>query len=205
MKHCGAIFICDNKYGTSNLKRHIQSCVRRNTHDIGQMIAGQNLSIRSTKFEVENFRELLTFSIVMHELPLSFVEYIGVRALLSYLHPEITMISRNTAKSNLFKMYKREKARMKHMLEETLGMISLTGDLWTSITTDGYLAITVHFIDKEWVLQKRVLDFSFVAPPHTGVAISEKVYSILEEWGLEKKIFSVTLDNHLLIMCLLGC
>ena len=32
-------------------------------------------------------------------------------------------------------------------------------------------------------------------PPHTGVAISEKVYSILEEWGLEKKIFSVTLDN----------
>ena len=32
-------------------------------------------------------------------------------------------------------------------------------------------------------------------PPHTGVAISEKIYSILEEWGLEKKIFSVILDS----------
>ena len=91
------------------------------------------------------------------------------------------------------------------MLEETPGMISLTGDLWTSITTDGYLAITVHFIDKEWVLQKRVLDFSFVAPPHTGVAISEKVYSILEEWGLEKKIFSVRLENASSNNVFLGC
>ena len=85
----------------------------------------------------------------MHESPLSFVEYVDVRSLLSYLHPEVTMISKNTTKSDLFKMYKRENARMKYILEEIVRMICLTRDLWTSLVADGYLAITVHFIDKE--------------------------------------------------------
>ena len=89
----------------------------------------------------------------------------------------------------------REKKRVKCMLVESLKMICLTSDLWTSLATDGYLAITVHFIDSNWVLQKRVLDFCFMPPPHSGVAISEKVYSILAEWGIENKIFCVTLDN----------
>ncbi|MFS7917788.1 putative ribonuclease H-like superfamily [Helianthus anomalus] len=78
---------------------------------------------------------------------------------------------------------------------ESPGRLCLTSDLWTSIATDGYLAITVHFMDKEWVLQKRVLSFSFMPPPHTGVSLCEKVFSILVEWGIENKIFSMTLDN----------
>ncbi|XP_022007695.1 zinc finger BED domain-containing protein RICESLEEPER 4-like [Helianthus annuus] len=32
-------------------------------------------------------------------------------------------------------------------------------------------------------------------PPHTGIALCEKVFSILLEWGIENKIFFVTLDN----------
>ena len=94
-KKCGTKFICDSKYGTGNLKRHIASCVRRDTRDVGQMlIDGQHLSIRSSKFDSEKFRELLVAAIVMHELPLSFVEYAGVRLMLSYLNPDVSIISR---------------------------------------------------------------------------------------------------------------
>ena len=32
-------------------------------------------------------------------------------------------------------------------------------------------------------------------PLHTGTLLSEKILSFLEEWGIEKKIFSITLDN----------
>ena len=56
----------------------------------------------------------------------------------------------------------------------------MTSDLWTSITTDGYIAVSVHFIDNDWVLQKKILKFSFMPPPHSGVALSEKVGLILE-------------------------
>ena len=63
------------------------------------------------------------------------------------------------------------------------------------MTSDGYVCFTAHFIDKAWNLQKKVLNFSFMPPPHTGVALSEKLYSFVNEWGLENKVFSVTLDN----------
>ncbi|XP_071905600.1 zinc finger BED domain-containing protein RICESLEEPER 2-like [Coffea arabica] len=32
-------------------------------------------------------------------------------------------------------------------------------------------------------------------PPHNGVALAEKIYSLASSWGIEKKLFSITLDN----------
>ncbi|XVF23093.1 hypothetical protein REPUB_Repub13aG0008300 [Reevesia pubescens] len=84
---------------------------------------------------------------------------------------------------------------LKHMLKETPSRISLTSNLWTFITMDGYICLTAHFIDANWKLQKRILSFSFMPPPHTGVALSEKVYGLLAEWEIESKVFSMTLDN----------
>ena len=81
------------------------------------------------------------------------------------------------------------------MLKDAPSRISLTSDLWTSVITDGYMCITTHFIDRNWVLQKRVLNFCFMPPPHNGVSLSEKMYNLLCEWEIENKVFSVTLDN----------
>jgi len=39
-------------------------------------------------------------------------------------------------------------------------MICLKSDLWTSLTTDGYMCLTKHFVDNNWILHKRVLTFS---------------------------------------------
>ena len=32
-------------------------------------------------------------------------------------------------------------------------------------------------------------------PPHTGIALSEKIYTFFTDWGIERKLFSLTLDN----------
>jgi hypothetical protein len=40
------------------------------------------------------------------------------------------------------------------MLNDCPGRICLTSDLWTSLTTDGYMCLTAHFIDKNWVLTR---------------------------------------------------
>ena len=81
------------------------------------------------------------------------------------------------------------------MLTSALGRVCLTSDLWTSIATDGYMCITTHFIDANWVLQKRVLNFCHMPPPHNGVSLFENVYKLLSMLGIENKIFCVTLDN----------
>jgi hypothetical protein len=32
-------------------------------------------------------------------------------------------------------------------------------------------------------------------PPHNDASLAEKTYNLLQEWGIDKKIFSITLDN----------
>ena len=34
-----------------------------------------------------------------------------------------------------------------------------------------------------------------MAPPHNGVNLVEKIYTLLYEWGVENKVFTLTLDN----------
>ena len=123
----------------------------------------ESMLMRSTKFNSEQFREKLIVAIVMDNLPLSFVEYSSIKELFSYLHDSVTSISKNTAKSDILNMHKRERNKLKHLLKEIPGRICLTSDLWTSITIDGYICLTAHFIDKQWKLQKKDLEFFFYA------------------------------------------
>ncbi|KAH9734335.1 zinc finger BED domain-containing protein DAYSLEEPER [Citrus sinensis] len=81
------------------------------------------------------------------------------------------------------------------MLEEVPGKIYFTSDLWTACTTDGYMSLSAHFIDKSWVLQKRLLNFTLMPSPHIRLCLFEKLLSLWTEWGVEKKVFSITLDN----------
>jgi hypothetical protein len=32
-------------------------------------------------------------------------------------------------------------------------------------------------------------------PPHNGISLFEKTYNMLEEWGIETKVFTITLNN----------
>ncbi|XP_072951776.1 zinc finger BED domain-containing protein RICESLEEPER 1-like [Typha angustifolia] len=197
-KLCGVIYISDSKYGTGNMKRHILVCPKLKTKDIGQLFLAKSegsMSLHVSKFDQEKYRELMTMTVVKHELPFQFVDYEGVRILHSYLCDEVKHISRNTAKADVLKMYRREKNKLKDWLHSIPGRISLTSDLWTSITTDGYLCLMAHFVDENWVLQKKIINFCAMPTPHTGIALSDKIYTLLTEWGIEKKLFSITLDN----------
>ncbi|XP_010247968.1 PREDICTED: zinc finger BED domain-containing protein RICESLEEPER 2-like [Nelumbo nucifera] len=46
-----------------------------------------------------------------------------------------------------------------------------------------------------WRLQKRVLNFVHVPPPHCGVDIVDAIYKCLKECGLKNKVFTVSMDN----------
>lgn len=146
----------------------------RDTRDVGQLLISHNILLESQKFDNEKFRELLNAAIVMHDLPFQFVEYEGIRAVFTYLCSGVQVISRNTSRSDIMKMYKREKQMIKFELGSVPGRICFTSDLWSSFITDGYLSLTAHFVDENWVLQKRVLSFSYMPPSHSGVALAEK-------------------------------
>jgi hypothetical protein len=197
-KLCGTVYLAPSTYGIGNLKRHIDNCLRRNTRDVGQMLLSRSqgsLSVSNSKFCPKKFRELLAALVIKHDLPFGFDEYEGWREMIQYLHPDAPLISRNTLKADFKNLHMREKQKVKFMLNDCPGRICLTFNLWTSLTTDGYMCLTAHFIDKNWVLTKRVLNFSFMPPPYNGISLCEKTYNLLEDWGIETKVFSITLDN----------
>ncbi|KAL5552402.1 hypothetical protein UlMin_002578 [Ulmus minor] len=180
------------------MRRHIKVCKRNDTRDIGQMMSSRDtnsLSLGSIQYDSNKFRELVMACIVMYDLPFQFVEWAGIRAIHQYMYPGVDTLTRNTAKADVLKAYQREKLKIKAMFEEFFGRVSLTSDLWSSCISDGYMYLIAHFIDKEWRLQKRILNFCFMPPPHTGVALSEKIFDLLCGWKIEGKLFSLTLDN----------
>jgi hypothetical protein len=73
------------------------------------------------------------------------------------------------------------------MLNASPGRVCLTSDLWTSLTTDGYMCLTSHFLNKNWVLHKRVLNFSLMPPPHNGISLCEKFIICYKSGGLRPR------------------
>jgi hypothetical protein len=57
-----------------------------------------------------------------------------------------------------------------------------------------YICLTAHFVDADWKLNSKVLNFCRVYPP-TGGEMCETMIELLNDWGIEKKIFSLTLDD----------
>ncbi|GFZ13191.1 hypothetical protein Acr_23g0015760 [Actinidia rufa] len=84
-----------------------------------------------------------------------------------------------------------ERGKLKKMLKGR--RICLTTDTWTSIQNFNYMCLTAHFIDDDWKLQKRILNFCLVRD-HKGETIGRKIESLLLDWNIEG-IFTLTVDN----------
>ncbi|KAL5146785.1 Zinc finger BED domain-containing protein RICESLEEPER 1 [Glycine soja] len=41
----------------------------------------------------------------------------------------------------------------------------------------------------------KIFNFRHMPPPHNGFELSKKINEFLHDWGIEKKVFSITLDN----------
>ena len=87
-----------------------------------------------------------------------------------------------------------EKTKLKSILANIPGRICLTSDVWTVVTTQGYMTMTAHYVDK-WKLNSKLLAFCELESPHTGIELSRKVFGVPKNWGIDGKIFSLTLDN----------
>ncbi|RYE17496.1 MAG: DUF4413 domain-containing protein, partial [Sphingobacteriaceae bacterium] len=71
--------------------------------------------------------------------------------------------------------------------------VSLTTDTWRSIQNLNYMCVTAHFIDDNWKLHKRIINF-FLVPNHKGDTIGRELETCIREWGITK-VVSVTVDN----------
>ena len=71
--------------------------------------------------------------------------------------------------------------------------VCLTTDTWTSIQNLNYMSLTCHFIDDDWNLYKRFLNFCQVED-HKDETIGRKIEMCLCNWGVDG-IFTLIVDN----------
>ncbi|XP_026437984.1 zinc finger BED domain-containing protein RICESLEEPER 2-like [Papaver somniferum] len=180
------------------MSRNLKKCPRLKMQDVGQLLLSTNnreLATRARKIDQSKFRDLVARLIICKNIPFNCVEWTEFRELCSYLNVDVETISRNTTRSDILKMHKFQKQVIRKKLQCAPGKICLTSDMWTSVNTTGYISLTVQFVDQDWVLQKFLLNFSPLPPPHTGQALSDKLFLMLNDWGIGGKVTSITLDN----------
>ena len=112
-------------------------------------------------FEQDVSRNELANAIILHEYPLSIVDHYGFRKFIATLQPLFKMVSRNTIKSDVLKIYDVEKKKTYMLLEQLNSRIAITTDMWSSTQKKGFMAITAHFVDESWLLQSRILRYDY--------------------------------------------
>ena len=80
-------------------------------------------------FNQEKSRDELAEMIVMHEYLLSMVDHLGFRHFVGGLNPDFQIISRNTLRNDILKMFEDGKCSLKKLLEVNQGRIAMTIDL----------------------------------------------------------------------------
>jgi hypothetical protein len=57
------------------------------------------------------------------------------------------------------------------------------------------MCVTIYWVDDDWKIQKRIINFLHVPGRHSGENMSLILSSCLLKCFIEKKMFSLTLDN----------
>ncbi|KAL0446508.1 UNVERIFIED_CONTAM: putative AC transposase [Sesamum latifolium] len=202
-KYCGREIKADPKaHGTRPLRSHYESCkkkpqeITRNQNQLSFVptrMGDRDAPLVNWRFDQDKTREALCHMLVVDELPFKLVEHPGFRHFLSVACPMFAIPSRRTITKDIFNVYVSERARLKSFIKEHAQRVCITTDTWTSIQRVNYMCMTAHFIDDDWNLHKRILNFCPIIG-HKSEEIGKGVEKCLLDWGIDK-VFSITVDN----------
>ena len=106
------------------------------------------MSLNNYQFDRARVRNKLARMVILHEYPLSMVDHIGFREFVTDLQPMFKLVTRNTLKSDILKIYDNEREKTLKMTDKNRSRMAITTDMWTSNNKKrGFMVITVHFID----------------------------------------------------------
>lgn len=147
------------------------------------------------RYDPEQSLKKLYIAIIMHEYPFNIVEHEYFIDWVKSLRPDFPLKSRVSVRKDIMDIYLKEKDKLYEYLKTIKCRFSATMDMWTSNQNKGYMCVTLHWIDTDWKIQKRIINFFHVKGRHTGEKLSDSLSSCLLKWYVEKKMFSLTLDN----------
>lgn len=153
------------------------------------------ISLANSRFDQERSRLDLARMIILHGYPLAMVEHVGFKVFVKNLQPMFEVAPNSVIELSCMEIYGKEKRRVYDMLSKLHGRINLTVEMWSSTENAEYLCLTAHYIDEDWRLQKKILNFVTLDSSHTEDMLSEVIMRCLIEWDIDCKLFALTFDD----------
>ncbi|KAL1563788.1 zinc finger BED domain-containing protein RICESLEEPER 1-like isoform X1 [Salvia divinorum] len=156
----------------------------------------QTINLGSVKFNQERSWLDLARMIMLHGYPLAMVNHVGFKIFVKNLQPLFEVNNNDGAiEMDCLTIYNKEKHKLYEAICHFHGRISLAVDMWGSRESAEYVCLTASYIDNDWRLQKKMLNFISLDPSHTDDMLSEVVIKSLRNWAIDHKLFSMTFDD----------
>ncbi|XP_062005944.1 zinc finger BED domain-containing protein RICESLEEPER 2-like [Rosa rugosa] len=193
----GDFAVDSSKNGTSGMIRHINQFCRYYPPNISKtqrVLVGdksQGNKLTAVAYDQDDYLEACVEMIVIDELPFTFVEKKGFNRFCTRVCPLFKVPSRRKLVTNFLRMYDAQKKELIKILKAY--RVCLTTDTWTSVQNINYMVLTAHFVDVDWKMHKRVINFC-VIQNHQGATIGRLIESCLLQWEIER-VLTITVDN----------
>ncbi|KAI7965271.1 hypothetical protein MJO29_003369 [Puccinia striiformis f. sp. tritici] len=195
--YCTSTLSATSTSGTNHLRRHADRCFTEHGGVTSDRQTQLNFLARPNSvwiFSQDDTRDKLAEMIVRHEYAFNMVEHPGFITFMQTAQPKFMIPGRMTVRNDCVKLYNQLKAIQISKMAK-VNHISLTTDLWTSSDLTGYMVVTAHYIDEDFLLNKSIISFRPLLSPHTGQVIADRLSQVLNEWGALNKLAFITLDN----------
>lgn len=183
-------------------KNHIQNVHKRIRLDATGEPGQTGLKVQSTlTLSSKNFPKMLpvkteiihrnlALMCVMDLRPVNIVAGYGFRNLVTSLNPSYKIPSRATINGHIDKLNDETRGPIVEQLQNAA--VALTSDIWTSLSTDGYICLTAHYLTKNWELCNRLIATRIIEDRHTGIKIAKVQEGLTTEFGIKEVSVLVT-------------
>jgi hypothetical protein len=186
--HCNfpksrAKYRVESNEGTTGFRNHLKSA-----HNIvkGQQQLniekdhGKDITVvQPFRYDLEVSLKKFYLAIIMHEYHFNIVEHGYFVEFIKSLRPSFPIKSRVTVRKYIMNIYLEQTDKLHANLKSVTSQFNATMDMWTSCQNKSYMCVTIHWVDEEWHMQKRIIGFFHVEGRHTGQKLSQH---FLKSW-----------------------
>ncbi|XP_060177832.1 zinc finger BED domain-containing protein DAYSLEEPER-like [Lycium barbarum] len=102
--YCNARIKANRKCGTSSMSEHFRRCPNK-PRNLGNDSGSGGDDSSQHYFDQDVSRKELAHAIILHEYPPSIVDHVGFRKFVASLQPLFKMVSRNTIKNDILRIF----------------------------------------------------------------------------------------------------
>ncbi|XP_040987032.1 zinc finger BED domain-containing protein RICESLEEPER 1-like isoform X2 [Juglans microcarpa x Juglans regia] len=153
------------------------------------------INLGSSKFDQERSQIDLARMIILHGYPLAMVDHVGFKVFVKNLQPMFEVVPNSAVEKAFVEIYEKEKLKVYETINKLHGRINLCVEMWSSHENIEYLCLTAHYIDEDWKLQKKILNFVTLDSSHTEDMLPEVINKCVMDWDVDHKLFALTFDD----------